>query len=138
MSNTYSSDILILLLKILLQIVRVGYIAMRLVKQDLVFALIFGIDNIALSANESCVAKLFIVALAGLVFLRNQSNKMRRQRTRNTPQHPVYSCMWGMGGFDQIKRQPVCLTHPHRNAQTETAAPIQMQRHWHCNLKTSS
>jgi len=86
---------------------------MRLVKQDLVFALIFGIDNIALSANESCVAKLFIVALAGLVFLRNQSNKMRRQRTRNTPQHPVYSCMC-VGWVDLIKLKGnpyVLLTH---------------------------
>lgn len=80
--------------------------------------------------DESCAAKLFIVAL-GFCFW--EINQMKCDDNEvGMGMRVCASGWWGCTGFDQIKRQPVCLAHPLRDTR------IPMQRHWHCNLKTSS
>lgn len=78
----------------------------------------FGFDNFALSADESCAAaKLFIVEF-GFCFW--EINQIKCDDiwggTRPTSLLPPNMCqsVWVYVWFDQIKRQPVCLTHPHR------------------------
>lgn len=65
-----------------------------------------------------CSSKV-IYCWVRFLFLRNQSNQMRRH-LRGALAPPLFlppnmcQSVWVYVWFDQIKRQPVCLTHPHR------------------------